>query len=77
MAALVDAKKKLDIATRVLHVLDHTQDSMVSDAERAECLRLVGDTREVFDELVDSLSAQDRWTFVLQLMLADALNDED
>lgn len=74
---LVNAKRKLDVAARVLYVLDHTPSSTVSDAERAECVRIVGETREAFDTHVDALSAEERWTFVLQLMFVGALSFDD
>jgi hypothetical protein len=75
--ALVDAKRKLDVAARVLYVLDHSLSSTVGDAERAECVRVVDETREMFDEHVDALSAEDRWQFVYALMIADALQYEE
>ena len=74
---LVDAKRKLDVSVRVLWVLDHTSDSMVGQAERNECERIVGETREVFDAHVDALSAEDRWKFVYELMLRDALSFDE
>ena len=68
---LVDTKRKLDLAARVLIVLDHTPD--MGQAERDECVRLVGETRAAFDAQVDTLSSEDRWQFVLALMLSGAL----
>jgi hypothetical protein len=74
---LVDAKHKLDLAARVLIVLDNTPDSMVCQAERNECVRVVGETRAAFDAQVDALSSEDRWQFVLALMLSGALSFEE
>jgi hypothetical protein len=73
---LVDAKRKLDVAARVLFVLDNTPDSMVGQAERDQCERIVGETRAAFDEHVDALSAEDRWQFAFHLMLAGALGSD-
>jgi hypothetical protein len=74
---LVDAKHKLDLAVRVLIVLDNTPESMVCEAERNECVRVVGETRAVFDAQVDALSSEDRWQFVLTLILSGALSSEE
>ena len=72
--SLVDAKRKLDVAARVLYVLDHTSSSMVGQAERDECVRLVGETREIFDAHVDALNPEERWLFVYEMMIAGALS---
>jgi hypothetical protein len=74
---LIDAKRKLDVAARVLFVLEHTADSLVGQAEREHCVRIVDATRAAFDEHVDALSAEDRWQFVYGLMLAGALSSEE
>jgi hypothetical protein len=75
IASLVDAKRKLDWAAQVLDILEHTSSGMVSDAERAECVRIVGATRLAYNTEVDALGAEERWTFVLQLMLEGVLPD--
>ena len=75
VAAPVDAKRKLDVAARVIDVLEHTPDSALGEGERAECVRIVASTRLVYDEQVDALSAEDRWDFVYRLMLEGLLPD--
>ena len=72
---LVDTKRKLDLAARVLIVLDNTPD--VGRAERDECARIVDATRAAFDAQVDTLSSEDRWQFVLALMLSGALEFDE
>jgi hypothetical protein len=74
---LVDAKRKLDLAARVLIVLDNTPDSMVGQRQRDECVRIVGETRAAFDEQIEALSSEDRWQFVLALMLSGALSYDE
>ncbi len=74
---LVDAKRKLDVAARVLFVLDNTPESMVGQAERDECVRIVDETRAAFDTHVDALGAEERWQFVYGLMITGALSFEE